>query len=68
MFAWTQSCIEINLDKKLANIDYQTYQKLISRNSGEWESHHSMITHQTTYPKLRDCCWTNKKEELIEWK
>jgi|GEM_PF-4755298 len=35
MFAWTQCCIEINLDKKLANIDYQTYQKLISRNSGK---------------------------------
>ena len=36
MFAWTQCCIEINLDKKLAKIDFSTYQKLMKRKVDEW--------------------------------
>lgn len=36
MVNWTQHCIEINLDKKLANIDFSTYQKLMKRRVDEW--------------------------------
>ena len=36
MVAWTKCCIKFNLDKNLANIDYQTYQELLSRDSIKW--------------------------------
>jgi len=34
MVNWTRCCIEINLDKELAKIDFRTYQKFMSENSG----------------------------------
>ena len=30
MVDWTQHCIEINLDKKLAKIDFSAYEKLMN--------------------------------------
>ena len=36
MFDWTQHCIEINLDKKLAKIDFPAYEKLMNGKASKW--------------------------------